>query len=107
MAAKAKELGKARIKRKKQVTLPDAVMETLGLTEGGEILFKARGKSIYIEPVVTITVPAEEAYAFTPEWQEQIRESLKQVEAGEVYGPFKSGEEILELAEKLRKEGKI
>lgn len=107
MATKLKDLGKAKIKKKKQVTLPDGVMEALGLEVGGEIRFRASGKRVYLEPVVTLTVPADEAYAFTPEWQAQIRESLKQIEAGEVYGPFKSGKEILDLAEKLRKEGKI
>lgn len=107
MTTKTKELGKARVKTKKQVTLPDAVMETLGLEEGGEIRFRAKGKSVYIEPVQTITVPADEAYAFTPKWQASIRRALAEIEAGEVYGPFKSGEEVLEFAKKLRKQGKI
>jgi len=105
MAAKTKELGKARIKRKKQVTLPDEVMEALGLKVGGEIRFRATGRRVYIEPVVTLTVPADEAYAFTPEWQAKIERSLKEIKAGKVYAV--RADEIPALAEKLKERGEI
>jgi bifunctional DNA-binding transcriptional regulator/antitoxin component of YhaV-PrlF toxin-antitoxin module len=103
--ASTKELGKARVKAKKQVTIPDSVMGLLGLKEGGEIRFRAKGQTVYIEPVKTITAPADEAYAFTPEWQAQIRESLRQVGAGEVYRL--TADEILPLIAKLKRQGKL
>ena len=103
--AKVKDLGKARVKAKKQVTIPDAVMEALRLKEGGEIRFRTSGKSVYIESVKTITVPVDEAYAFTPTWQASIRRAMAEIEAGEVYTV--KPDEVLSLARKLRKEGKI
>ena len=100
-----KELGVARVRKRKQITLPDGVMEALNLKEGQELRFVVRGDRVYLEPLATLRIPPDEAYAFTPKWQEQIRESLRQVEAGEVYTV--RAEEILPLAEKLKREGKI
>lgn len=94
-------LGKARIKTKKQVTLPDAVMEALRVQPGGEIRFKLVRGVVYLEPVKTVTVPADEAYACTSEWQASLKRALAQVEAGHVYS-FPSLEEAWEFAQKLR-----
>lgn len=95
-------LGKARIKTKKQVTLPDAVMEALHLQQGGEIRFKLVEDSVYLEPVKTLTVSADEAYAFTPERQASLKRALAQVEAGAVY--TLKPDEIVPFARKLRKD---
>ncbi len=103
--AKEKELGIARVRKKKQITLPDGVMEALKLQEGQEVRFVVKGGRVYVEPLVTVRVPPDEAYAFSPEWQKQIQTSLHQVEAGEVYTV--RADEILALAERLKKEGKL
>lgn len=95
-------LGKARIKTKKQVTLPAAVMEALHVQPGDEIRFQLVKGGIYLEPVKTITVPADEAYAFAREWQASLKRALAQVEAGHVYS-FPSLEEAWEFAQKLRR----
>jgi AbrB family looped-hinge helix DNA binding protein len=103
--SKAKELGIARVRKKKQITLPDAVMEALQLREGQELRFVVKGGRVYLEPVVTVRVPPDEAYAFTPEWQTMIRRSLEDVRAGRAFTV--RAEEIPTLIERLKKEGKL
>ena len=110
MAPKQNEeqmLGVTRIRTKKQITLPDAVMKALGLEKGREIAFKLVNGTIYLEPVTRVTLPADEAYAFSPEWRRSIQRALAEIEVGHVYGPFTSGDEILKFARKIRDKGTL
>lgn len=68
-------------------SLPREVRVALRVDEGDEVAFVDTGRGI-------VVCPADQAWYWTPEWQEGEREVDEQIARGEGYGPFDSVEEM-------------
>jgi AbrB family looped-hinge helix DNA binding protein len=81
-----------KITRNFQVSIPKEIRETLRLEEGDFIQVEERDGQIVMIPKKLID--ADQAWFWTQEWQEDEREADKDVQAGRVAGPFRSGDEL-------------
>ena len=59
-----------KISSKRQVSIPKKIMRTLDLKPGDEVVFQVKGDKAHIIPIKTIKVPRDQAWFWTPEWQE-------------------------------------
>ena len=66
-----------------RVTLPASARRQLGLTEGARFEVAVEENSITLRPAYL--VPAEDAWAYTPESMASIRRALADVRAGRIY----------------------
>ena len=71
-----------KVREKYQVTIPEDVRNKIPLRVGERVEVVARGNEIIIRPVVE--VPRDQAWFWSPEWQEQIAQSRKDLEKGKV-----------------------
>jgi len=71
-----------KVREKYQVTIPEDVRNKIPLKVGERVEVAARGEEIVIRPIVEI--PREQAWFWSPEWQEQIAQSMKDIEKGKV-----------------------
>jgi antitoxin MazE len=65
-----------------RVTLPAAIRQALGLSEGTELLLLMVGGTLVLTPVVT--VPRDYAWAYAPEHLERLNEALAEADEGRV-----------------------
>ena len=79
---------------KRQISIPKAVMETLGLHPGDEVEFEVEGDSARLIPVKTIKVPKEQAWFWTPDWQAKEKQADRELAAGR-YRDFDELEDLL------------
>jgi AbrB family looped-hinge helix DNA binding protein len=79
-------LVRATLRDRGQVTLPREVRVALGVEEGDEIVFTMTERGVYVRGMKL--VPADQAWFWTPEWQEGEREASEQIARGdyETYG---------------------
>jgi AbrB family looped-hinge helix DNA binding protein len=94
MATKAVRV---RVGGKRQITLPAAATEQLGLAKGDEL--EARILEDRIELVPLVAVPKEQAWFWTPDWQKKEREA----EAARAAGDYTEHETIDDLIAGLKK----
>jgi AbrB family looped-hinge helix DNA binding protein len=80
------------IRNKGQVTIPADVRRALHLEEGDPIEVEVVEAGILLRPQKVID--ATQAWFWTPAWQERVRRSVEQVEAGEGER-FETDEEFL------------
>jgi len=71
-----------KIREKYQVTIPEEVRGKIPLKVGERVEVTARGTEIIIRPIVEI--PRDQAWFWTKEWQEQIAQSIKDLERGKM-----------------------
>jgi AbrB family looped-hinge helix DNA binding protein len=71
-----------KIREKYQVTIPEEVRGKIPLKVGERVEVTARGTEIIIRPIVEI--PRDQAWVWTKEWQEQITQSIKDLQRGKV-----------------------
>jgi len=71
-----------KVREKYQVTIPEDVRNKIPLKVGERVEVAARGEEIVIRPIVEI--PREQAWFWSQEWQEQIAQSMKDIEKGKV-----------------------
>ena len=71
-----------KVREKYQVTIPEDVREKIPLKVGERVEVIVRQGEIVIRPVME--VPREQAWFWSKEWQEQIFQSLKDIEKGKV-----------------------
>ncbi|MBM3327869.1 MAG: AbrB/MazE/SpoVT family DNA-binding domain-containing protein [Calditrichaeota bacterium] len=83
---------KVQLRSRRQITLPEEAVSELGINEGDEFIVKVEGDSLRLLPVVTI--PRDEAYLFTPEWQRALQTAEKELREGE-YETFASVDDLL------------
>jgi AbrB family looped-hinge helix DNA binding protein len=83
-----------KISSKRQVAIPKKVLETLRLRPGDEIDFVIEGNTAKIVPIKTITVPRDQAWFWTPEWQEKEKEADEDIRKGR-YQEFEDVEDLL------------
>ena len=80
------------IRAKGQVTIPADVRRALHLEEGDPVEVEVVEAGILLRP--RKVVDATQAWFWTPAWQDRIRRSVEQVEAGESER-FETDEEFL------------
>ena len=71
-----------KVREKYQVTIPEEVRGKIPLKVGERVEVTARGTEIIIRPIVEI--PRDQAWFWTKEWQEQITQSIKDLEKGKM-----------------------
>ena len=71
-----------KVREKYQLTIPEAVRAKIRLSVGERVEVIAREGEIVIRPVLEI--PRGQAWFWSREWQEQIAQSLRDVEKGKV-----------------------
>ncbi len=71
-----------KIREKYQVTIPEEVRGKIPLKVGERVEVTARGTEIIIRPIVEI--PRDQAWFWSKEWQEQIAQSIKDLERGKM-----------------------
>ncbi len=69
-----------KVREKYQVTIPEEVRGKIPLKVGERVEVIARGSEIVIRPIVEI--PRDQAWFWTKEWQEQIAQSMKDLQTG-------------------------
>jgi len=79
-----------KVREKYQVTIPEDVRNKIPLRVGERVEVNAREGEIVIRPVVEI--PRNQIWFWSQEWQEQVSQSMKDIEKGEVRA-FKSVKE--------------
>jgi AbrB family looped-hinge helix DNA binding protein len=88
---------KLRLKSNNQLSLPASITKELRLAPGDELLAEIRDGQLIIIPAEL--VPRDEAYLFTPWWQQAIAEA----EAEFANGKVERFDSFSEAFEKLRK----
>ncbi len=71
-----------KVREKYQVTIPQEVRGKIPLKVGERVEVTARGTEIIIRPIVEI--PRDQAWFWSKEWQEQIAQSIKDLERGKM-----------------------
>jgi AbrB family looped-hinge helix DNA binding protein len=71
-----------KVREKYQVTIPEDVRNKIPLKVGERVEVNAREGEIVIRPVVEI--PRDQTWFWSQEWQEQITQSMKDIEKGKV-----------------------
>ena len=71
-----------KVREKYQVTIPEEVRGKIPLKVGERVEVTARGTEIVIRPIVEI--PRDQAWFWSKEWQEQVAQSIKDLERGEM-----------------------
>jgi len=71
-----------KVREKYQVTIPEEVRGKIPLKVGERVEVTARGTEIVIRPIIEI--PRDQAWFWTKEWQEQITQSIKDLQRGKV-----------------------
>ena len=71
-----------KVREKYQVTIPEEVRRKIPLKVGERVEVIARGTEIVIRPIVEI--PRNQAWFWSKEWQEQVSQSIKDIERGKM-----------------------
>ena len=71
-----------KVREKYQVTIPEEVREKIPLEVGERVEVTARDNEIVIRPIVEI--PRDQAWFWSKQWQEQISQSIKDLERGKI-----------------------
>lgn len=83
---------KVKLRSRRQITLPEEAVTELGISEGDEFMVKVEGGELRLLPVVSI--PKEEVYLFTPQWQRVLKQAEKELHDGE-YATFDNVDDLL------------
>ncbi|WP_010532485.1 AbrB/MazE/SpoVT family DNA-binding domain-containing protein [Lentibacillus jeotgali] len=89
---------RVRFKRKSQVTVPHEIVEALDLKEGDDLQCRLEDGKIVFVPMVSI--PKDQAWFWTEEWQKEEREVEEDIKAGRLSEPMSAEETIKWLHEK-------
>ena len=83
---------KIQIRNRNQITIPEKVLKELGLKPGDDLLVEIKDGKLTLIPAVSI--PRDEAYLFTPEWQAMLHQAEKELAEGD-YKVFDNLEDLL------------
>jgi antitoxin PrlF len=73
---------RSRLRPKNQITLPADVVAALSVQEGDEVEFVLLQDGVYLRG--RRSIPTDQAWFWTPEWQAMEREADLAIEAGDV-----------------------
>lgn len=90
-----------RFKRKSQVTIPHEIVEALNLEEGDDLECRLVDGKIVFVPMVSI--PKDQAWFWTEEWQKEEREIEQQIKDGRLTEPM-TLEDTLDDLDNISKE---
>lgn len=90
-----------KIKQKSQVTVPKEIMEALDLKVGDTLECRLEEGKIILVPMVS--VPRDQAWFWTEEWQKEEREAEQQIKEGKLTPPM-SIDKVLADLDQLSKE---
>jgi AbrB family looped-hinge helix DNA binding protein len=82
----------SKVTRHGQITLPASVRKRLGIEEGDLVEIEVRDETAMLIPKKL--VDKNQAYFWTPKWQEAEREASEDIKAGRVK-TFDSAEELI------------
>lgn len=82
-----------RIGTKRQITIPREALDELALAPGDLVEIQVRDDGLHLVP--QHLVPRDQAWFWTPEWQEMEREASEAITDGHVSGPFETAEELI------------
>jgi antitoxin MazE len=71
-----------KVREKYQVTIPEAVRRKVPLKIGDRVEVISKGNEIVIRPI--IEVPKAQAWFWSKEWQEQVSQSIQDLEKKKV-----------------------
>jgi antitoxin MazE len=83
-----------RIGPKHQITIPQEVFEQLGLQPGDFLEVQVRDEALYLIPQKL--VPRDQAWFWSKDWQERERETDEAIANGELSGPLKSVDDLIQ-----------
>jgi len=84
---------KVQIRTRNQITIPEKVLKELGIKQGDDLLVEIKDGSLTLIPAISI--PRDEAYLFTPQWQKALRQAEKELKEGD-YKVFDNLKDLLE-----------
>lgn len=90
-----------RFKRKSQVTVPHEIVEALDLHEGDDLQVRLENGKIVLVP--TVSVPKDQAWFWSEQWQKEEQEVEGHIQAGRLTEP-KSLDKTLGELDDLSKE---
>lgn len=90
-----------RFKRKSQVTVPHEIVEALDLHEGDDLQVRLENGKIVFVPMVSI--PKDQAWFWSEQWQKEEQEVEKHIKAGHLTEP-KSLDDTLSDLDDMSKE---
>ncbi|SDL31561.1 AbrB/MazE/SpoVT family DNA-binding domain-containing protein [Lacicoccus qingdaonensis] len=71
-----------RFKKKSQVTVPSKIVEALDLQEGDDLQCRLEDGKIVLVP--TISIPKDQAWFWSEQWQKEEREVEQQIKDGDI-----------------------
>ena len=74
---------KIQLKVHNRITLPQEALDEVGVNTGDDFLYEVGDGSLPLIPAMTI--PLDEAYLFTPEWQDRIRKAEDDLRTGRIH----------------------
>lgn len=77
-----------KIQRHRQVTIPKAMFEKLGLAPGDFVEILKQGKKLVLVPKKLID--KDQAWFWTKKWQKKEQEAEEDLKQSRTYGPFES-----------------
>lgn len=84
-----------RFKNKSQVTIPHEIVKALNLKEGDNLQCRLEDGKIVFVPMVS--VPKDQAWFWTEEWQKEEREVEHQIRKGQLSAPMSLEDTLAEL----------
>jgi hypothetical protein len=88
-----------RVRRKKQLTLPESVCVEMGIEVGDTFTVSRVKRAQKISKGAIVLTPSstmEKAHPWSEEeWKQKIQEAKKDIAAGRMQGPFESAEEAI------------
>jgi AbrB family looped-hinge helix DNA binding protein len=82
----------ARIGARRQITIPEAALQQLGLQPGDVLDVQVRDEGLYLVPHKRL--PRDQAWFWSDEWRAKEREASEAIERGELSGPFQTAEGV-------------
>ncbi len=70
------------ISMKGQIAIPKDIRESLDIKAGDKLTIEVKNKAIMLKPAITLTIPKEQAYFWTPEIQNKIKAAKKEFQEG-------------------------
>jgi len=84
---------RVKLGNRRQITIPPDIIQRLGLRAGEELEMVSNDKAIVLIPRKHI--PKDQAWYYTPEWQQMMQEAFEDVKAGRVAGSFENVEDLI------------